>query len=202
MYVGICAFFQFIYHHQQKWDEIEKSQAAAKFKTSECLLEEKVNGEGTISSQCKLHSSYTNGHVIHSKDLEDTSTSEGMIEQYRELKVISSDSDSKSPNIQRQQSFKSDPLSSKINGCLCVPKPIVCHHNQPIKYINSENRLSLSEYINSSEPVQGDKHFGFPRPMDGPLPCCQVVFVPRRPTMSSMNTDTTGFSSSLCSYIL
>ena len=154
-------------------------------------LEDKINAEGFAQPQCRLHSAFTNGHVIKSNGLDNTSLHES--EPYRELQLISTKVDSNSPNIQRHQSCESDFMSNypvKTNGCLCVPKPIMYHHIQPIKYINSENRISLSEYITSSEAIADDKNMQFPQQMASALPCCQVASLPPQTTMSSMNTDT------------
>ena len=202
LFLGICAIFQFIYHHQQIWNEIEKSDVSEKLKISAIPTDDKIDTEEFGQPQCKIHSAFSNGHVIKSKSLEHASIQEAVSEQYRDLQIMSAKADSNSPKIKMQQSCDSEFVSNfpeKANGCLCVPTPMVCHHNQPIKYMNSENHISLSEYINYSEPSHQDKKLAFSQPIDAPLPCCQVVFVPRHPTMSSMNTYTTGFGSSLCS---
>ena len=69
---GICAIFQFIYHHQQKWDEIEKSNASEKSNNLNSPMEDKINAEGFAQPQCRLHSVFTNGNVMKSNGLDKT----------------------------------------------------------------------------------------------------------------------------------
>jgi len=195
---GICAIFQFIYHHQQKWDEIEMNNCVEKPPTLNSPMKDNIKSEVFAQSQCPLHSGLTNGNVIKSNDLDNTSLHDVKSEKCHELQPISTKGDY---NHQKPK-YESETMANipvKMNGCVCVPHPLMCHHNQPLKYINSENNFSLSEYINSSEDYTGNQSLSYTTPMSGSLPCCQVVFVPRQGTLSSIGTETTGYSTPLCS---
>ena len=53
---GICAIFQFIYHHQHKWNQMEKDNAKAEAPEAASEEEEEEDGEarGAWRGECQV----------------------------------------------------------------------------------------------------------------------------------------------------
>jgi len=167
---GICAIFQFIYYHQYKWDQIEKNN----------VLENSVNAAGKDPNSCKIIATMSNGTIKTLCDNKDNvSVSESLSEMMsKKLEsesgaLESSPSTRLVPNTYKVQQKPSLHQTTQSSDCNCS-----------LIYQNQE--VNKAKYMTSGgESAQCYNH---------------LVYVPHQNTLSSITTETTGFSSSsLCS---
>jgi len=168
---GICSIFQFIYYHQYKWDQIEKNNVSE---------HSGLNGLTKDQSSCKIIATMSNGTI---KTLCDTK------ENISKSESVSDSSDKK----------LSDPGTTTLFPRIV---PNTFHSHQDIKQnpnfddcnclVFNDQKQNMPSYLKNGSLSNGGM-------VDTSQYYNQLIYVPRQATISSITTDTTGFSSSLCS---